>query len=178
MGAAQWLVLAVALLRLAELAYARCNARRLLDRGGREVGARHYALLVGLHVAWLAAIFVAVPPGTPPALWLLGLFAALLTARIWTIASLGRYWTTRVITLPHEPLVRRGPYRFLRHPNYAIVAGEVAVLPLIFGAWRLALLFSVVNAALLWHRIQVEDQALASRQGLCGPGSGRPCGRL
>jgi methyltransferase len=177
MGAAQWLVLAVALLRLGELAYARSNAQRLLARGGREVGARHYPLLVGLHVAWLMAIFVTVPPGTPPALSLLGVFAALLAARVWTIASLGRYWTTRVITLPHEPLVRRGPYRFLRHPNYAIVAGEVAVLPLIFGAWRLALLFSVVNAALLWHRIRVEDQALESRRGPCGPGSGRRYGR-
>ena len=82
-----------------------------------------------------------------------------------------------MITLPHEPLVRRGPYRFLRHPNYAIVAGEVAVLPLIFGAWRLALLFSVVNAALLWHRIRIEDQALAPRRGLRGPGSGRLYGR-
>jgi methyltransferase len=173
MGAAQWLVLTMAFLRLGELVYARSNAQHLLDRGGHEVGARHYPLLVGLHVAWLVAIFVTVPPGTPPALPLLGIFAALLAARIWTIASLGRYWTTRVITLPHEPLVRRGPYRFLRHPNYAVVAGEVAVLPLIFGAWRLALLFSVINAALLWHRIRVEDQALQPRRGLGGPGNGR-----
>jgi methyltransferase len=177
MGAAQWLVLAIALLRLGELAYARRNAQRLLERGGHEVGARHYPLLVGLHAAWLVAIFVTVPPGTPPALPLLGIFAALLAARIWTIASLGRYWTTRIITLPHEPLARRGPYRFLRHPNYVIVAGEVAVLPLIFGAWRLALVFSVVNAALLWHRIRVEDQALQPRRGLGGPGNGRLYGR-
>lgn len=166
MGAAQWLVLAVAGLRLLELAYAGRNARRLLARGGREVGAGHYPLLVALHAAWLVAVFMAVPAATPPSVPLAGLFAALLAARLWTIASLGRYWTTRVITLPAEPLVRRGPYRFLRHPNYVIVAGEIAVLPLMFGAWRLALLFSIVNTALLWHRIRVEDRALAPRRPL------------
>jgi methyltransferase len=164
MGAAQWLVLAVALLRLAELAYAARNARHLLARGGQEVGAGHYPLLVALHAAWLSAIFLAVPADTPPSLLLALLFAALLGARAWTIWSLGPYWTTRVITLSDAPLVRRGPYRFLRHPNYLVVAGEIAVLPLIFGAWRLALLFSVLNAALLWHRIRVEDQALAPRR--------------
>jgi methyltransferase len=169
MGAAQWLVLAVAALRLAELAYAARNAQALRARGGREVGARHYPLLVALHAAWLAAIFATVPPDTPPSLPLAGLFAALLCARAWTIASLGRYWTTRVITLPGEPLVRRGPYRFLRHPNYLIVAGEIAVLPLMFGAWRLALAFSLLNAAVLWHRIRIEDQALAPRRALALP---------
>jgi methyltransferase len=110
-----------------------------------------------------------VPPNTPPSLPLAALFAVLLVARAWTIASLGRYWTTRVITLPDEPLVRRGPYRFLRHPNYLIVAGEIAVLPLIFGAWRLALLFSVANSALLWYRIRVEDRALAPRRARVAP---------
>lgn len=169
MGAAQWLVLAVAALRLIELAYAARNARHLRARGGREVGARHYPLLVALHATWLAAIFATVPPDTPPSLPLAGLFAAFLAARAWTVASLGRYWTTRVITLPDEPLVRRGPYRFLRHPNYLIVAGEVAVLPLMFGAWRLALAFSVANAALLWLRIRVEDRALGPRRSLAAP---------
>ena len=166
MGAAQWLVLAVAALRLVELAYAACNAQALRARGGREVGARHYPVLVALHAAWLAAIFATVPPDTPPSLPLAGLFAALLAARAWTVASLGRYWTTRVITLPEEPLVRRGPYLLLRHPNYLIVAGEIAVLPLMFGAWRLALAFSLVNAAVLLHRIRIEDQALAPRRSL------------
>jgi methyltransferase len=170
MGAAQWLVLAVAALRLVEVAYAARNARRLFEQGGQEVGAGHYPLLVTLHVAWLATIFVAVPADTPPSPPLAGLFGALLAARAWTIASLGRHWTTRVITLPDEPLVRRGPYRFLRHPNYLLGAGEIAVLPAIFGAWRLALLFSVLNGALLWHRIRVEDQALAPRRALVAPG--------
>jgi methyltransferase len=169
MGAAQWLVLMVALLRLVELAYAERNVRRLRARGAHEVGAGHYPVLVALHAAWLATIFASVSPDTPPSLPLAALFATLLVARAWTIASLGPYWTTRVITLPDEPLVRRGPYRFLRHPNYLIVAGEIAVLPLIFGAWRLALLFSAVNAVLLWCRIRVEDRALAARRSRVAP---------
>jgi methyltransferase len=77
---------------------------------------------------------------------------------------MGRYWTTRVVTLPGAPLVRRGPYRWVRHPNYLIVAGEVAVLPLIFGAWRIALVFSIANAILLAWRIRIEDAALAPRR--------------
>lgn len=164
MGAAQWLVLGVALVRLAELAYARRNTKRLLDRGAREHGAGHYPLFVVLHAAWLGVTFVAVPPNASPSLPLLGVFGALLAARWWTIASLGPYWTTRVITLPDAPLVRSGPYRFVRHPNYLIVAGEIAVLPLIFGAWRIALVFSLLNAALLWQRVRVEEKVLKARR--------------
>ena len=105
-----------------------------------------------------------IEPGASPNWWLLGLFAALQVGRAWVIWSLGRLWTTRVITVPDEPLVQRGPYRFLRHPNYAVVAGEIAVLPLVFGAWEIAVVFSVLNAAMLWHRIAVEEAALADRR--------------
>jgi methyltransferase len=164
MGAAQWLVLAVAVLRLAELVYARRNTKRLLGRGGQEHGAGHYPLFIGLHAAWLGVIFATVPSDASPFLPLVGVFAVLLAARFWTIASLGPYWTTRVIALPAEPLVKTGPYRFCRHPNYLIVAGEIAVLPLIFGAWRIALLFSLLNAALLWRRVRVEEAALRARR--------------
>jgi methyltransferase len=164
MGAAQWLVLAVVLLRLIELGYARRNTKRLLARGGQEHGAGHYPLFIALHAAWLVAIFAAVPADAPPSLPLVVLFAVLLAARFWTIASLGKYWTTRVITRPGEPLVTGGPYRFVRHPNYLIVAGEIAVLPLIFGAWRIALLFSLLNAALLWRRLRVEEKVLEPRR--------------
>jgi methyltransferase len=82
------------------------------------------------------------------------------------VASLGPYWTTRIITLPDAPLVRRGPYRFLRHPNYVVVAAEIAVLPLVFGAWPIALVFSLLNAVMLAWRIRIEEQALASRRGV------------
>jgi len=83
--------------------------------------------------------------------------------RVWVLATLGRYWTTRIITLPGAPLVRRGPYRWLRHPNYVVVAGEIAVLPLAFGAWQIAVVFSLANALVLWIRIRSEERALATR---------------
>jgi methyltransferase len=160
MSLVQVVVLIVALQRLAELVLARRNTRRLLAAGGREAGAGHYPLLVLLHGAWLLALFTLVPAEAPVNLWLLGLFVLLQAGRLWVIASLGRFWTTRIITLAEVPLVRRGPYRFLRHPNYAIVAAEIAVLPLAFGAWQIALGFSLVNLPLLAHRIRIENAAL------------------
>lgn len=160
-----WAVLLlVAAQRLAELAYARHNTRRLLAEGAQEVGARHYPLLVGLHALWLLALLILVPAETPPHWGLLVVFLALQVARLWVLVSLGRYWTTRIITLPSAPLVRKGPYRLLRHPNYLIVAAEIMVLPLAFGAWEIALGFSLANALLLAHRIRLENGALGPRQ--------------
>lgn len=162
MSLSQVVVLLVAAERLAELLYARRNTRRLLTQGGIEAGARHYPLFIVLHGGWLLALFFLVPPDAPVDGWLLAVFAALQGARLWVILSLGRFWTTRVITLPGASLVRRGPYRFLRHPNYLIVVAEIAVLPLAFEAWRIALVFSALNLALLAHRIRVENAALAA----------------
>lgn len=164
-GWAQALVLLVALQRLAELAWARRNERRLRAAGAREHGRRHYPLFVALHAAWLLAIFLAVPPERTPHWPLLGLFALLQLARLWVVASLGGFWTTRVLTLPGAPLVRRGPYRLMAHPNYLVVALELAVLPLAFGAWAIALAASLANLPLTAHRIRVERVALAARAG-------------
>lgn len=150
--------------RLVELAYARRNSRRLVAEGGVEVGARHYPAIVALHAAWLVALAITVPADTPANLPLLAVFIALQGARLWVLASLGRYWTTRVITVPDAPLVRRGPYRYMRHPNYLVVTAEIAVLPLVFGAWQIAAIFFALNLALLAHRIRVEDAALAPRR--------------
>jgi methyltransferase len=85
--------------------------------------------------------------------------------RIWVIATLGPYWTARILHVPGAPLVRKGLYRFVRHPNYIIVAGEIAVLPLAFGAWKIALLFSLLSGILTLHRIRIERAALATRPG-------------
>jgi methyltransferase len=159
-----WILALVALQRLAELALSRRNAERLIARGGREVGRAHYPLFILLHASWLAAIAVLVPWDRQPSWPLLGAFVVLQVLRLWVIATLGPYWTTRVITLDDAPLVRRGPYRFVRHPNYWIVAAEIAVLPLAFGAWRVALVWSALNALLLAHRIRVEEAALAARR--------------
>jgi len=166
LGLPQAIVLLVAAQRLAELAFARRNARHLLAEGGIEHGAGRYPLLVLLHAAWLATLFVAVPSDAAVSWTLIAVYLLLQAARLWVVASLGRFWTTRVITLPDAPLVRRGPYRWLKHPNYLVVAGEIAVLPLAFGAWELALEFSLANAALLADRIRIEDGALAPRRGV------------
>jgi len=165
MGLAQWIVLLVAAQRLAELALSRRNARRLFAAGGRELGRSHYPLLAGVHAGWLLAMFLLIPPDAPLYPLPLALFLLAQAGRIWVIASLGRYWTTRVIDLPDAPLVRSGPYRWLRHPNYLIVVAELALLPMAFGAWGIALAFSALNLVVLRLRLRVENAALAHRFG-------------
>jgi methyltransferase len=155
------LVLAWVLLqRLGELLLAARNTSALLRDGAVEVDARGYPAFVLLHACWLAALFVLVPGAASPSGPLLAFFGVLQLGRLWVIASLGRRWTTRILVKPGAALVRRGPYRFLPHPNYAIVTAEIAVLPLTFGAVGIALVFSVLNAALLARRIRIENQAL------------------
>lgn len=166
-----WVLGLVVIQRLAELVLATRNTRRLLARGGREVGRAHYPLFILLHASWLIAIAAATPPRTQPSWALIGVFALLQLARVWVIATLGPYWTTRVITVDAAPVVRKGPYRFVRHPNYWVVAGEIAVLPLAFHDWAIALVWSVLNALLLRHRIRVEAAALAPREPLGGTGA-------
>jgi methyltransferase len=162
-----WIVLGlVAVQRGIELVYASRNTRRLLAAGGVEIGARHYPLFVLLHASWLIAMAVFIPPQTLPNWWLLGLFAILQALRVWVVRTLGAYWATRIITVPNAPLVRGGPYRFFRHPNYLVVVGEIAVLPLAFGAVWIALIFSLLNAALLVLRTRVEENALTTRRAL------------
>lgn len=159
----------VACQRLAELVLARRNTRRLLARGGVEVGAGHYPLMVALHAGWLLAMALLIAPKTPPSVPLLTLYGLLQLARLWVQATLGRYWTTRIVIVADAPLIQGGPYRFLRHPNYAVVVAEVAVLPLVFGAWEIAALFSALNLALLRHRIHIEEAALAPRRAPARP---------
>jgi methyltransferase len=155
-------VLALVLLqRTAELALATANTRRLRDAGAIEIDARGYPWFVALHAAWLASLFLLLPASAVPSWPLLGLYGLLQLGRIWVIASLGRRWTTRIIVLPGAPPVRSGPYRWLRHPNYAIVIAEIAVLPLAFGAVAIAFAFSAANLVLIARRIRIEDAALA-----------------
>lgn len=145
--------------RLIELAIAGRNTRRLLARGAVESGRRHYPLIVALHVAWLAGLWL-LAWGRPVSLFWLMTYLVIQGLRVWVIASLGERWTTRIITLPGEPLVRRGPYRVLPHPNYVVVAAEIAVAPLVFGLPVYAAVFFLLNAAVLWIRIREEQAAL------------------
>jgi len=149
--------------RLGELALARRNTRRLRARGAVETGAWHYPLIVALHAAWLAGLWV-LAWSHPVSLGWLGVYLVLQLLRAWTLVSLGGRWTTRILTLPGEPPVRRGPYRFLAHPNYWVVAGEIAVLPLVFGMPVYAAVFSLLNAAVLQIRIRAEEGALRGAQ--------------
>lgn len=146
--------------RLAELAFARRNQRALAARGAIEVGRRHYPALVALHAAWLMALLGTIDPRTPVSTPLLVVFILLQFGRLWVLTTLGSRWTTRVMVLPGARRIRSGPYRYVNHPNYLIVIGEIAVTPLMFGAWTLAMVASVLNLLLLRIRVGVENAAL------------------
>lgn len=148
--------------RLGELVLARRNTARLLARGGVEHGAAHYPLIVALHAAWLGGLWWLGWNARLQIGWLFA-YLALQGIRFWILASLGARWTTRIIVVPGEALVQRGPYRFVRHPNYLLVAAEIGVLPLVFGSPGYALVFSILNAAVLFVRIRAEERALRAR---------------
>jgi methyltransferase len=147
--------------RLGELALASRNTRRLKSQGAIEIGARHYPLLVILHGAWLIGLWWLAWDRYLSLVWL-AVFVVLQGLRVWVIATLGGRWTTRIIILPGAPLIRRGPYRFLPHPNYTVVAAEIAVLPLAFDLPAYAALFTVLNGIVLFIRIREENRALAT----------------
>ncbi|MFW2342195.1 isoprenylcysteine carboxyl methyltransferase family protein [Brevundimonas sp.] len=150
--------------RLGELVLANHNTRRLLARGAVETGADHYVYIVLLHAAWLAGLAILAwdRPVNPV---ILALIILLQAARIWVLMTLGPRWTTRIITLPGAPLVTKGPYRFISHPNYVVVVLEIALIPLAFGLVWFALVFSILNALMLWVRIRAEGRALKVAQG-------------
>ena len=154
----------VVLQRLAELVLAARNTGRLREAGAFELDARGYPAFVLLHGGWLVSLALLVPATAPPSWPLLAVYAVLQLGRVWILASLGRRWTTRIIVLPGAPLVRRGPYRFVRHPNYLIVAAEIVVLPLAFGAVAIAIVFSLANLLLVVRRIAIEERVLAPRR--------------
>ncbi len=147
--------------RAAELWWARQNEAGLIAAGGVEYGRSHLVLMIVVHAAWLLGMWVLAHDHPVEPLYLV-LFVILQFARFWVLFTLGRRWTIRVIVVPGERLVERGPYRFLRHPNYAVVIGEVAAVPLALGLPIYALVFSILNALVLAVRIPAEDTALAA----------------
>ena len=147
--------------RLIELPIARTNTARLLAAGGREVAPGHYPLIVALHAAWLISLWW-FALGRPISIPLLIVFGLVELARVWVLRTLGPRWTTRIIVVPGENLVARGPYRFISHPNYAVVVAELALLPMIFGLWQIAVIFSLLNLVILSIRIRAENDALES----------------
>lgn len=149
----------VTLQRLGELILAARNTLALLAQGAHEASPGHYPLIVAVHAGWLGALWW-LAPGQPVSWPLIGLFALLQIGRLWVIATLGPRWTTRIIILPGAPLVTGGPYRFMRHPNYAVVVAEIALLPLAFGLEAVAVAFTFLNAFALTLRLRAEDKAL------------------
>ncbi len=145
--------------RLSELVIARRNTANLLAKGAYEVGAAHYPLMVAMHSAWIACLLILGYDETVAFGWL-AVFAVLQVFRVWILGSLGARWTTRIIIL-EEPLVMRGPFKYFSHPNYMLVVAEIIVAPMVLGLVWVAVVFTVLNAAMLWVRIRVERKALA-----------------
>ena len=158
-----WAIVIMALVtiqRLGELVLAKRNTARLLAAGGYEIGAAHYPVIVAFHTAWILGLWWLA--STQPVNWyLVGVFAVLQALRVWVITTLGSRWTTRIIRVPGETLVVRGPFRFLNHPNYAIVTGEIFILPLAFGLVWFSIISGLINIIILGWRIHVENNALA-----------------
>jgi len=145
--------------RLSELFIAKRNTKRLLERGAIEHGKSHYPVMVVLHTCWIIALVIfgfnqSISP------WWLILFVVLQALRIWILTSLGDRWTTRIIVL-NEPLVLSGPFKWFRHPNYMLVVAEIIVAPMVLGLVWVAIVFTALNAAMLFWRIRIEEQALS-----------------
>jgi methyltransferase len=162
---AHYLIVAlIALQRAAELVYSKRNIKRLVAAGGILTPEPVYPWIVAVHAGWLLALAFAIPADAPVQQPFLLLYLGILAARLWVMASLGPFWATRIVTIPGAPLVRKGPYKLVRHPNYVVVAAEILVAPLIFNAWIIAIVFSVLNAGVLYLRIEREDSVLAARR--------------
>jgi methyltransferase len=164
-GAPQIAAILVLAQRGLEELYSARNTKALLAAGGREAGRAYYPVVAATHLAWIASLFFLIPPDAI-VLWpLIVYYLVLQIVRYWVIASLGRFWTHHIITLPDAPVVARGPYRYLRHPNYAVTIVETLVLPLAFGALALGAIMTALWWTVLDYKIWLEDEALHSRRG-------------
>ena len=156
----------ICLQRIVELRIARANEHYMKERGAIEFGQSHYPFIVLLHVSFLCSLLIENLikgfPLSPIWIWLLGFFLILQMSRVWAIKSLGHFWNTKIIVLPNTNLVKKGPYKWLPHPNYLIVALEIAVIPLIFQAYLTAGLFTILNMIMMLIRIPAEEAALRS----------------
>ncbi len=164
LGPPQIAALLVLAQRGLEELYSMRNTRRLMAEGAHEEGGALYPMVAATHLGWIAAIGLLVPPDAPVYGPLLVGYLVLQAVRYWVIGSLGRYWTHRIITLPGAPVVRRGPYAVIRHPNYAVTIAETALLPLVFGAVAISMIFTVLWIVVIRAKIAAENRALSSRQ--------------
>jgi methyltransferase len=163
-GAPQIAAVLVLAQRGLEELYSAHNTKALLAEGASEASASFYPVVAATHLAWIASLFFLIPPDAPIIWPLIAYYLVLQIARYWIIASLGRFWTHRIITLRGAPIARRGPYRYLAHPNYAVTIIETFVLPLAFGALALALIMTALWWVVIAAKIKLEDQALDPRR--------------
>jgi methyltransferase len=144
--------------------YSARNTRHLISQGAREVGGDYYPVVAVTHLGWIASLFALIPADAPVYWPLIALYLLLQVARYWIIFSLGPYWTHRIFTLKGAPIVRRGPYRCVRHPNYVVTIAETFVLPAAFGAFALAVIMTCIWGAVIAYKIVLEDAALMPRR--------------
>jgi methyltransferase len=163
-GAPQVVAVALLLQRGLEEVYAARNTRALLAAGAVEAGADYYPVVAVSHLGWIAAIGLLIPSNSVVIWPLAAVYLALQLVRYWVIGTLGRFWTHRIINLPGAPVIKRGPYRWLRHPNYAVTIAETFLLPLVFGAWAIAVIMTAIWVAVIRYKIRLEDGALAARR--------------
>jgi methyltransferase len=158
------LFMVIAIQRLIELLIAKRNEKWLKAKGAKEYGQKHYRLMVTIHLLFFASLLVENIGGRQQVseYWVLlfALFLAAQAGRVWVIASLGRYWNTKIIVLPQADVIAKGPYKFIKHPNYLIVTIELIVIPLMFNAYWTLFIFALLNQFILSIRIPVEEKAL------------------
>ncbi len=165
-GLPQIIALLVLLQRGAEELYSARNTRALIAAGAKEAGRSYYPVVATTHLAWIASIFFLIPASATASYILAAVYIALQAVRYWVIGTLGRFWTHRIFTLEGAPVTLRGPYRYLRHPNYAVTIAETFLLPAVFGALALGIIMGAVWAAVLRYKIELEDEALSVRRAL------------
>jgi methyltransferase len=162
-GIPQYAALLLLVQRGLEELYSQRNTKTLIAGGAHEVGAAYYPVVAATHLAWIASLFFLVPADAIIIWPLIVYYLVLQIIRYWVVASLGRYWTHRIIAVPNAPRVQQGPYRYLRHPNYAVTIVETFVLPLAFGALALALIMTALWWTVLATKIRLEDESLDVR---------------
>jgi len=152
----------VILLRIGELVLSKSNEKWLLRNGAVEYGQKHYPFIVALHVLFIISVIFEYSrqPNPTYSLFFIIFYFVLLAFKAWVILSLGKFWNTRIYHVPNIPLIKKGPYRYFKHPNYLIVIAEIAVIPLIFNLYYTAITFSLLNAIMLFTRIKEENIAL------------------
>lgn len=152
----------IILLRIAELFLAKENEKWLLQNGAVEYGKKHYSLIVALHTLFFISLIIEYTTQQTPSysVFILLFYFLLLVFKGWIFASLGKFWNTKIYRIPNFPLIKTGPYKYVKHPNYIVVVAEIALIPLAFHLYYTAIIFSLLNAIILSIRIKEENRAL------------------